>query len=144
MNRDLNELSHPFQDFLTKALLELPQIFLSEGYRSQERQNELYAQGRTKPGKIITWTKKSLHTARQAADIAFVGGVLYPPDIDGKINPKWLEVAKVMRKHHIKWGYEEWGRDKPHFYYSGMQLHDTDTPEYLAYKKPISRLYLKF
>jgi peptidoglycan L-alanyl-D-glutamate endopeptidase CwlK len=28
-----------------------------EGVRTQERQDELWAQGRTKPGPIVTWTK---------------------------------------------------------------------------------------
>ena len=28
-----------------------------EGVRTQERQDELWAQGRTKPGAIVTWTK---------------------------------------------------------------------------------------
>jgi len=28
-----------------------------EGVRTQERQDELWAQGRTKPGQIVTWTK---------------------------------------------------------------------------------------
>ncbi len=32
-----------------------------EGVRTPERQLELYAQGRTKPGDIVTWTKVSNH-----------------------------------------------------------------------------------
>ncbi|MBB5700030.1 M15 family metallopeptidase [Sphingomonas yantingensis] len=32
-----------------------------EGVRTQARQSELYAQGRTKPGKIVTWTRISRH-----------------------------------------------------------------------------------
>lgn len=32
-----------------------------EGVRTQARQNELYAQGRTKPGKVVTWTRTSNH-----------------------------------------------------------------------------------
>jgi len=32
-----------------------------EGVRTPERQRELYAQGRTKPGKIVTWTLRSNH-----------------------------------------------------------------------------------
>lgn len=47
---------------------------VTEVYRTQQRQNQLYAQGRTMPGKIVTWTKTSLHTERLAADIiAHVG-----------------------------------------------------------------------
>lgn len=32
-----------------------------EGVRTIERQQELYAQGRSAPGKIVTWTMKSKH-----------------------------------------------------------------------------------
>ena len=34
-----------------------------EGLRSKERQAQLYAQGRTTAGKIVTWTLKSKHMA---------------------------------------------------------------------------------
>jgi len=40
-----------------------------ETYRTQERQNMLYAQGRTAPGSIVTWTRNSLHTKRKAIDV---------------------------------------------------------------------------
>jgi peptidoglycan L-alanyl-D-glutamate endopeptidase CwlK len=36
-------------------------FFVNEGVRSPKRQAELYAQGRSKPGKIVTWTLKSNH-----------------------------------------------------------------------------------
>ncbi len=39
-----------------------------ECYRPQERQNKLYAQGRTEPGPIVTYTLKSYHTLRLALD----------------------------------------------------------------------------
>ena len=54
---------------------------ISEGYRSIEKQQEYYAQGRTAPGKIITYidgvNKKGKHNFNpsQAVDIyAFVNG----------------------------------------------------------------------
>lgn len=50
-----------------------------EGVRTFERQKELYAQGRTKPGKIVTWTMKSKHIDGQAVDLV--------PWVDGK--PDW-------------------------------------------------------
>lgn len=46
---------------------------LAEGYRSEARQRELYAQGRTAPGEIVTekngTTNKSKHQSTLAADI---------------------------------------------------------------------------
>ena len=46
-----------------------------EGVRTLERQRELYAQGRTAPGKIVTWTMKSRHIEGKAVDL-----VPYPLD----------------------------------------------------------------
>lgn len=48
---DFAAKAHAWFDACVQAGL-LPYIY--EGYRSNERQNELYAQGRTAPGKIVT------------------------------------------------------------------------------------------
>jgi len=40
-----------------------------EGARSVERQKELYAQGRTKPGPKVTWTLNSRHIGGHAVDL---------------------------------------------------------------------------
>lgn len=40
-----------------------------EGVRTLARQRELYAQGRTKPGKVVTWTLKSKHIEGRAVDL---------------------------------------------------------------------------
>lgn len=45
-----------------------------EAYRTQKRQDQLYAQGRTTAGKIVTWTRNSMHTARLAVDITPLSG----------------------------------------------------------------------
>lgn len=47
---------------------------VTEVYRTQAREEELYKQGRTTPGKIVTWTTHSLHTQRLAADIVMENG----------------------------------------------------------------------
>lgn len=44
-----------------------------EGVRSPERQSELYAQGRTAPGPVVTWTTNSLHLDGLAADVRIDG-----------------------------------------------------------------------
>ncbi len=57
------------------AQLSTVPFIVVEGLRTKERQAELYAQGRTKPGKIVTWTLKSKHIDGKAVDIApFVAG----------------------------------------------------------------------
>lgn len=45
-------------------------LMVIEGLRTVERQADLYAQGRTKPGKIVTWTMASKHIDGKAVDIA--------------------------------------------------------------------------
>jgi hypothetical protein len=68
---------HPaFRSKLEKIVEEVSRLTVSkwvlvEGYRSQARQTELYAQGRTQPGKIVTWVKSPRwHGCGLAADLA--------------------------------------------------------------------------
>ncbi|KYG90409.1 peptidoglycan L-alanyl-D-glutamate endopeptidase [[Bacillus] sp. KCTC 13219] len=89
-------------------------IFVTETYRSQERQNYLYAQGRTRPGAIVTWTLKSNHSSKLAWDIAVA-----PPQLlyDVTVLNK---VGAIAQKLGITWGGQKsWvdaGKtDRPHF-----------------------------
>ncbi|MFO0272228.1 MAG: hypothetical protein ACK53W_17025 [Gemmatimonadota bacterium] len=45
-----------------------------EGRRSQARQDALYAQGRTAPGPVVTWTRDSAHRDGAAVDVMINGG----------------------------------------------------------------------
>lgn len=45
-----------------------------ETVRSQERQDTLFAQGRTRPGPVVTWTRNSKHIDGRAADVVIDGG----------------------------------------------------------------------
>ena len=75
-------------------------VRITETYRSQQRQNELYAQGRTAPGKVVTWTKKSRHTKRRAWDICQgIKGKEY--DTSEGFFERCAEVAKKLG---ITWG----------------------------------------
>lgn len=47
--------------------------------RTVKEQEELYAQGRTKPGPIVTWTKNSRHLNGEAFDIVML-------NIKGELN----------------------------------------------------------
>lgn len=49
------------------------EVKIAEGYRTQERQAELFAQGRTAPGPVVTWTRNSAHTGGLAADVVIDG-----------------------------------------------------------------------
>ena len=95
-------------------------MLIVEGVRTAKRQAELYAQGRTKPGKIVTQldgvTKKSNHQVKEdgfgyAVDLCFV--------VDGQ--PSWddahpWKVMGAMAQHlGLIWG-GAWVRfvDRPH------------------------------
>ena len=83
-------------------------VMVVEGKRTKERQEELYAQGRTKPGKMVTWTLKSKHIEGKAVDLA--------PYVHGKI--AWNDIVlfvtmgRAMRKASVELGVPiRWGMD---------------------------------
>ena len=89
-----------------------------EGHRSQERQVELYAQGRTKPGKIVTKTLNSKHTAGKAVDLAPVRG----GTIDWNDSAGFQAISEAMFAASAELGVPiDWGGswksfpDTPHF-----------------------------
>lgn len=94
-------------------------IFVTEAYRTQERQDYLYSLWRTVRGSIITWTRNSKHTQGLAIDIAFHGDVLYPKD--AKV---WRDIADIARQYGIAWWYDLWERDKPHFQCDGTKYEE--------------------
>lgn len=110
---------------IVKRAIEISEIDFSvlEGVRTLERQRELYAQGRTAPGKVVTWTMKSKHIDGKAVDL-----VPYPLDWDDlskfdKISKAMFQAAKEQGVK-LRWGadwdgdgkYREKGEtDSPHF-----------------------------
>lgn len=112
--RDISELNplaqkacRLFMDECKKAGLP---VLITETYRSQARQNYLYAQGRTRAGNVVTWTKSSRHTGRMAWDICKnVKGQEYS---DAKFFEQCGAIAKRLG---ITWGGTWNTPDKPHF-----------------------------
>lgn len=49
-------------------------VRIAEAGRTQARQDYLYAQGRTRPGAVVTWTRNSAHTQGRAVDVTIDGG----------------------------------------------------------------------
>ena len=87
-------------------------LLVTQGFRSIEEQNNLYAQGRTRPGKIVTNARggKSNHNFGTAADLAFI--------VDGEVswNEKlYLEIGVWASEVGLNWG-GNWKsiKDKPH------------------------------
>ena len=110
------------------AALRTPQRFIViEGRRTPERQRELYAQGRTTPGKIVTWTLQSKHLDGLAVDLAPVkpGGTIdwTNPKAFDAIAKAMLAAAEVL-EYRVRWGAnwnmngkprERGESDSPHF-----------------------------
>lgn len=112
--RDISELSTSAQIACTLFMNECEKaglkVLITETYRSQARQNWLYAQGRTRAGNVVTWTKNSRHTGRMAWDICKnVKGQEYS---DSSFFAKCGEIAKKLG---ITWGGTWSTPDKPHF-----------------------------
>ncbi len=66
----LPNLQYGVKLFLNDCFNQKLYFTVTSAYRSQAEQNALYAQGRTKPGNIVTWTTHSEHTLRIAMDLA--------------------------------------------------------------------------
>lgn len=101
-------------------------LFVVEGLRSKERQAELYAQGRTKPGKVVTWTLQSKHIDGRAVDLApMINGA-----IDWSDTKKFDAIAKAMQDAGkelgvaVRWGADWDGDGKP------REKGETDSPHF--------------
>lgn len=60
-----------FDPWWAEVTAKYPNAVIFEARRSQERQNRLYAQGRTRPWKIVTRTLTSNHRDWNAVDVVF-------------------------------------------------------------------------
>jgi peptidoglycan L-alanyl-D-glutamate endopeptidase CwlK len=112
--KDVSELSSNAQKacemFMADCKKNGLKVRITETYRSQERQNYLYEQGRTRPGNIVTWTKNSRHTSRRAWDICKdVKGQEYS---DSGFFKKCGDIASDLG---ITWGGKWKQADTPHF-----------------------------
>lgn len=89
-------------------------------YRSQAEQDELYAQGRTKPGRKVTWTRTSRHSETLNGHPAATAWD-FVPLVNGKpvwsaADPAWRIAGREATKLGLEWG-GDWSaaqRDLPH------------------------------
>lgn len=114
MSRAISDLTVKAQTacrlFLAECEKQGLKVLVTETYRTQARQNELYEQGRTKPGNVVTWTKNSRHTNRRAWDICQnIKGKEYS---DTGFFKRCGEIAKDLG---IIWGGTWKTPDMPHF-----------------------------
>lgn len=87
-------------------------------YRPQVEQNALYAQGRTSPGPIVTWTRNSRHKNRRAFDFAIIKHGKPVWDIAADTNsdghPDYDEAGQIAESCGLKWGGRFKRPDRPH------------------------------
>lgn len=106
-----------------KALTGKAKIRITEGLRTIEEQNLLYAKGRTLPGKKVTNAKgaSSIHNYGFAVDICLIidekeASWDTKKDWDNDKIADWYECVKIFAKHGWEWG-GNWKtfKDMPHF-----------------------------
>lgn len=89
--------------------------------RTFKEQDDLYAQGRTKPGGKVTNAKggQSYHNYGLALDIVLIDGNSahwdVQKDFDGDGKSDWMEIVAIFKRHGWEWGGDWKFHDAPHF-----------------------------
>lgn len=111
-------------------------VLVTQGFRTVAEQDELYAQGRTKPGKIVTnapgSSMSSFHQWGLALDFALYtrngDSVVWDEKVDfnGDKQADWMQVVQAFKKRGFKWGGDFRSiKDTPHFEMTfGLTLKD--------------------
>lgn len=93
--------------------------FITETLRSFERSNELYAQGRTKPGKIVTNAPAgaSYHNYGLAIDFTIqVTNEKGDKAFRWVVDENWMKVVQCFKEQGFAWGGDFKSiKDYPHF-----------------------------
>ncbi|WP_407675589.1 M15 family metallopeptidase [Peribacillus glennii] len=98
-------------------------ILITAGFRSIDEQNQLYNQGRTTPGKVVTNAKggESFHNFGLAIDFALLdknGEAIWDMEYDGNRNGRkdWDEVVEIAKEIGFESGADWEGefKDYPH------------------------------
>lgn len=104
---ELQEIYARFKEKMAEAGIS---YIVTATYRSPEEQKLLYAQGRSKPGKKVTWTLHSKHIDRKAFDIAVMKGNKITWDARD-----YEQAAKIGQEVGLIAGYFWTKQDAPHF-----------------------------
>jgi peptidoglycan L-alanyl-D-glutamate endopeptidase CwlK len=97
-------------------------ILVTDGFRSSEEQNAIYAKGRTTEGNVVTQVQggHSYHNYGLAIDFALrtkKGQVVWDMEYDGNKNGQsdWMEVVAIAKRLGFSWG-GDWKNfpDYPH------------------------------
>lgn len=110
------------REFLEQCEAEGIEILITSTYRDHESQAELYAQGRTKPGKIVTNAKpgQSWHNWRVAFDVVPLRHGKPVWNTTGDDGLLWQRVGAIGESVGLEWaGRWQRFREFAHFQYTG-------------------------
>jgi peptidoglycan L-alanyl-D-glutamate endopeptidase CwlK len=125
---DLDLLLPKVREFAERLIAECAEagftIIVSRGFRTPEEQNEYYAQGRTKPGSIITMVEggSSFHNYGAAFDIR----PILSESEASKREEYYRRAGEIGMRLGLEWG-GTWKEflDLPHFQYTaGYSIDD--------------------
>ncbi len=130
---------HPYLQYKLKQALKKCNkkgiyLIITEGLRTKKYQDSLYAQGRTKPGAIVTYAKGKSYNSQHQWGIAFDIAINGPSKVRYNVN-MLAKAAKIIKKTGLAWG-GDWNgfSDMPHFYLKTWGA--TPTKLKRLYKKP--------
>lgn len=123
-SRKIEDLTPEMQEKVKKFIAECAKVgidlLVTSTYRDFESQNELYAQGRTKPGNKVTNAKagESFHNYRIAVDVV--------PIINGKADwnsKRWPEIGAIGKACGLEWA-GDWKtfKETAHFQLPGLTI----------------------
>lgn len=114
--------------FLTLCSSELDpslHVIIVSTYRDFDTQAALYAQGRTAPGKIVTWAGPgdSFHNWRVAFDVAIYRNGKYVDDKTDADKAIWAAVGMIGERCGLEWaGRWKTRRESAHFQAAGVTI----------------------
>jgi peptidoglycan LD-endopeptidase CwlK len=123
------------QALLEVAMAAQRAYWVVEGYRSYERSDELYAQGRTVPGPIVTNAQggESAHNFGIAADLV-LDGFLDRAGLQPDYRPASYDILGMLApRHGLVWGGSWQFKDRPHVQVPGFVTADDMGPLRLAF-----------
>lgn len=110
-------LKHKLQKLIDECNKQGIYLIITEGFRSRERQDQLYAQGRTAPGNIVTYAKGSDYTSQHQWGVAFDIAINNPGNIYDMSYIRKVAVIAKQKSIGLAWGGDWVGfKDNPHFY----------------------------
>jgi peptidoglycan L-alanyl-D-glutamate endopeptidase CwlK len=123
LREEVKEIYDEISQALTKSVCRF-----SYTLRTFKEQDDLFAQGRTKPGRRVTNARSGLsyHNYGLALDIVLLidkdGNGTYETavwdtksDFDGDRKSDWMEVVTIFKQHGWSWGGDWKFYDAPHF-----------------------------